>query len=106
MEPMISIPTIKDPDNYDEQNDYNNAQATKLFAVIFPDIPESMIYHVAKIVSYLSETKVNPDLLPRVIRGVHNILLGTGKGQVIVHVQKNMTNVSIRETDEEIKSQI
>ena len=101
---MIGLPTIKDPTSYTERVNHNDTQASKLFAVIFPDIPEPMIYHVAKIVSYLSETKVNPDLLPRVIRGVHNILIGTGKGQVIIHVQKNTTNVSVRETDEEIKS--
>jgi hypothetical protein len=103
---MNSCPTIKDPTSYDEVTNYNDKQAANLFAIIFPDIPEPMIYHVAKIVSYLSETQVNPDLLPRVIRGVHNILIGTGKGQVIVHVSKSTTNVSVRETDEEIKSRM
>ena len=103
---MTSLPTIKNPDSYEEQSNHNNAQAAQLFAIIFPDIPEAMIYHVAKIVSYLSETKVNPDVLPRVIRGIHNILIGTGQGRVILHVQKNMTNVEVRETDGEIKSRL
>lgn len=103
---MTGLPTIKDPTDYDQQMEHNNAQAAQLFAVIFPDIPEPMIYHVAKIVSYLSETKVNPDLLPRVIRGVNNILIGTGRGQVIIHVSPTTTNVSVRETDEEIKSRM
>ena len=106
MENMISLPTIKDPTDYNEVTGHNDAQAVQLFGLIFPEIPQAMVYDVAKIVSYLSETKVNPELLPRVIRGVHNILIGTGSGQVIVHVQKTTTNVSVRETDKEIKSRM
>lgn len=106
MENMRSLPTVVDPQDYHQQAANNDSKITEMFEALFPDIPTPMVYDVARIVSYLSETQVNPQLLPRVIRGVHNILIGTGKGQVIVHVKETMTNVSVRETDEGIKAVI
>lgn len=100
---MNSLPTVIDNSFLAEQ-DTNGQRVTQMFALLYPDIDDRLVYDIAKIASYLQETKVNPELIPRVIRGVHNILIGTGKGQVILHVQKTMTNVSVRETDEEMKT--
>lgn len=99
---MNSCPTTVE--NYLIEKDNNDERVAELFSTLFPDINEDLVYDIAKIASYLQETKVNPELIPRVVRGVHNILIGTGKGQVILHVQKKMTNVSVRETDEEINT--
>lgn len=103
METMNSLPSIVET-IYDLESDNNGKQITKIFALLYPDIDDKLVYDIAKIASYLQETKVNPELLPRVIRGVHNILIGTGHGQVILHVQKQQTNISVRETDDEIKT--
>ncbi len=100
---MNSLPTIVE-NVYDVEKNNNDKKMIELFSVLFPDINHALVYDLAKIASYIQETKVNPELLPRVVRGVHNILIGTGKGQVVLHVQKTMTNVSVRETDEEMKS--
>jgi hypothetical protein len=102
MEIMNSLPTQVNV--YLVEKEANDAHMAELFAALFPDIDEKLVYNVAKITSYIQETGVNPELIPRVVRGVHNIILGTGKGQVILHVQKDMTNVSVRETDEEINT--
>ena len=99
---MNGLPTIVD--GYKKEIDSNGEKVSQMFALLYPDINDSLVYDIAKIASYLQETHVNPELLPRVIRGVHNIMIGTGKGQVILHVQKTMTNVSVRETDEEMKT--
>jgi hypothetical protein len=103
MAPMNSCPTTIE-NTYLIERDNNDEKIAQLFSTLFPDIKEDLVYDIAKIASYLQETKVNPELIPRVVRGVHNILIGTGKGQVILHVQKSMTNVSVRETDEEINT--
>lgn len=100
---MNSLPSIIE-NTYEREVDSNGAQVTRMFALLYPDISDSLVYDIAKIASYLQETKVNPEILPRVIRGVHNILIGTGHGQVILHVQKKQTNISVRETDDEIKT--
>ena len=100
---MTSLPTVN-PQSYEFQLNTNNSQAIKLFQALFPDIGEEMVFEVFNIVSYLSDTKVNPKLLPRVIRGVHNVMIGTGHGQVIVHVDGDMSNVSTRETDDKLKT--
>jgi hypothetical protein len=90
---------------YDEQLKVNNAQMEGLLKTIFPDleVPYGELY---QILSFLEETQINPQVLPKVIRGIHNIEIGTGKGQVIVHVQQQMVNVSLREQDEEIKTKV
>jgi len=107
---MSSLPTIivkksyYESDYEENQIDENNAKKMdELFSVVFPDIkiPTGYIYEVLK---YLQETSVNARVLPKVIRGVNNLLIGTGKGQVIVHVNKQIMNVSVRENDDEIKT--
>ena len=96
---------MTDPDSYDEQLAINNAQMEALLKTIFPDVttPYQYIYETIK---FLEETHVNGQVLPKVIRGIHNIVVGTGKGQVIVHVQEETVNVSMREQDEEIKTKV
>ena len=101
---MSSLPTIVETRaEYDVEWDNNAQKIEELFNAVFPDVkvPCQYIYEVLK---FLEETNVNAGVLPKVIRGVNNILLGTGKGQVIVHVQKNIMNVSVRENDEDIKT--
>jgi len=101
---MSSLPTIVESRaEYDIEWDNNAKKIEELFNAVFPDVhvPCQYIYEVLK---FLEETNVNAGVLPKVIRGVNNILLGTGKGQVIVHVQKNIMNVSVRENDEDIKT--
>lgn len=88
--------------SYEDESKINNAKMSELFKAIFPDIPVPYEY-MYDLLQYLSTTKVNAGILPRVIRGIHNIEIGTGKGQVVVHVQRDVMNVSVRETDEEMK---
>jgi hypothetical protein len=92
-------------DQYQVESENNNALAQNLLQRLFPDIdvPYDLLFQT---LSYLSETGVNIQILPKVIRGVHNIEMGTGIGQVVVHVNKTMVNVSVRETDEEIKARV
>jgi hypothetical protein len=99
---MNNLATI-DVNDYWGQSQYNGEIVSKIFDKMFPklEIPYDCTF---QILSYLSETDVNPQVIPKVIRGIQNILIGTGSGQVIVHVQKDLTNVSVRETDEEIKT--
>lgn len=101
MENMKSLPTTVDP--YEREQQHNNQQVAQLMTALFPDIglPLEDLY---ELLHYLNNTKVNASVLPKVIRGVHNISIGTGNGQVIVHVRKDVLNVSVREQDEEIKA--
>ena len=101
-----------DPDltDYNQQVINNNelimAKVEPLLRELFPnlDIPYKYIYQV---LLFLEDTQVNPEVLPKVIRGIHNIVIGTGKGQVIIHVQGEISNVSVRETDaEELKTKV
>ena len=102
---MNSLPTI-DPYDYWGQMENNDKLMEEKLKEIFPQckVPHEFI---CQMIEYLSETQVNARILPKVIRGVHNILLGTGQGQVIVHVKQNIVNVSVRENDnDEIKASI
>jgi hypothetical protein len=99
---MISIPTVQqDYQDYDSQLEVNNKQAEKLLGQLFPDLklPKEDIFNI---LSYLQETKINAQILPRVIRGVYNLTIGTGKGQVIIYVKGETVNVQTRETGEDI----
>lgn len=98
---MSSQPTTVEAVQYHVQLEHNNNQATQLFTALFPEIEPGILMETLNIVQYLSQTRVNPQIIPRVIRGIHNIMIGTGRGQVIVHVQGQTTNVSVRETSEE-----
>lgn len=95
-QPTVVVETI----TYEEEVSHNNEQMEALFHALFPNltVPSRVIYET---MLFLQETNVNPLVIPKVIRGVHNIMIGTGKGQVIIHVDKDKANVSIRETDVE-----
>lgn len=94
-----------DLEDYNNQLAINNQKMEGLLRAMFPDmeIPYEDIY---QILLFLEETKVNAQIVPKVIRGIHNIVIGTGKGQVIVHVQGELMNVSMREETEGIKTKV
>ena len=96
------LPTIN-PNNYDDQLFHNNVEMQKILDSLFPELkmPYDSVY---KILSYLAETNINATILPYVIRGINNIIIGTGKGQVIVHVRGNITNVQNRESNDDIET--
>lgn len=99
---MSSLPTVQqDYESYDKQLEINNGKAAKIFSQLFPELklPSEDVFNI---LSFLQETKVNAQILPRVIRGVYNLTVGTGKGQVIIHVKGDTVNVQTRETDEDI----
>jgi hypothetical protein len=98
----ISLPTVQqDYESYDKQIEINNAKAEELLGQLFPELklPREDIFNI---LSFLQETKVNAQILPKVIRGVYNLTIGTGKGQVIIYVKGETVNVQTRETDEDI----
>lgn len=101
---MISLPTIE-KGIYDIESDHNNDIASKLFDQMFPNtlVPYEYLFELVK---FLETTKVNAQVLPQIVRGVHNIVIGTGRGQVIVHVQKENMNVQVREQGEELTTKI
>lgn len=104
---MNSLPTTVQAQDHFVQLEHNNDQAVTLFTALFPSINQETIMNMFTIISYLQETQVNPQILPRVIRGIHNVMIGTGLGQIIVHVRGNETNVSVRETDaQELKTRL
>src|SRR5437762_1284005 len=94
-----------DLEDYNTQLAINNQKMEGLLKAMFPDllIPYADVYNI---LTFLEQTQVNAEVLPKVIRGIHNIVIGTGKGQVIVHVQQDMVNVSMKEQDEEIKTKV
>ena len=91
-----------DPEDYEAQQAENAKQAVAMFKVLFPQFPVLAVPmdEVIKIMMYLEETSVNPEILPRVIRGIYNIHLGSGEGDVIIHVRKNVTTMETREREE------
>ena len=98
--------TVPAEETYEVQVEHNAVVAQELLDAIFPGVEPEIVKGTMEIVSYLYETKVNPEILPKVIRGVHNIIIGLGKGQVIVHVNGNTTNVQIKETDETVETRL
>lgn len=94
---------MTDPDSYDEQLSINNAQMEALLKQIFPDldVPYEYLYDTLK---FLEETHVNPQVLPRVIRGIHNITIGTGNGEVIVHVRDELTTITAKEQSPQVQT--
>ena len=92
---MKSMPTIEQTP-YEMERVNNDTKITALFASLFPDtaVPYEYIFDVVRL---LESTKVNARILPEVIRGIYNININDKRGQVIVHVQKELTNVQIRE---------
>ena len=48
----------------------------------------------------LEETGVNPQIIPKVIRGISNMALGAGYGRVIVYMRnKTVTSIETAEED-------
>lgn len=90
---MISLPTLS---GYDLEASHNSQKLEEFFNQLFPDlfIPADYIY---ELLSFLQESKINITILPEVVRGVSNLLTGTGEGQCIVHVHQGMCNVQVRE---------
>lgn len=101
---MKSLPTIESG-SYENQQTNNDQKITALFNSLFPDslIPYSYIFELVK---YLEETRVNARVLPEVVRGIHNLIIGTGRGQVIVHVQKETMNVQTREQGDNLDTSL
>jgi uncharacterized membrane protein len=95
-----SLPTLEQG-LYDIERSNNDVMAEMLFTQLFPDtqIPYEYIYDLLR---FLEQTKVNARVLPQIVRGIHNLIIGTGKGQVIVHVQKELMNVQVREQGEDL----
>lgn len=92
-----------DPQDHEVQQQQNAAQIEQLFRVYFPNFPlfSVPLVEIIKIMAYLEQTGVNPEILPRVIRGVENIHLGSGEGEVIIHVRKNVTTLETREREKD-----
>lgn len=101
---MISLPTI-DQDPFLVESLNNNAKAVELLQGMFPDLFVPLGY-VLDLLHYLSETGVNPEVLPHVVRGVNNVLIGTGCGQVIVHIRDGQMNVETREQNKDLNTKI
>ena len=95
---MKSLPTIEQ-DPYILERSVNDAKISALFASLFPEslVPYEYIFDMVRL---LEQTKVNARILPEVIRGISNLNTRNHRGQVIVHVQKDLTNVQIRENSE------
>lgn len=94
------LPTIN-PNNYEDQLFHNNEKMQSVLESLFPELklPYDAVF---QLLSFLQETQINPGILPHVIRGIYNLNIGSGKGQVIVHVQSGITNVQTREQNDNI----
>jgi hypothetical protein len=81
----------------------NDEKMEQLLKQLFPDIvvPYEYIYQTLQ---FLEETQVNAQILPTVIRAIHNISIGSGKGRVIIHVQGQLVSVSLTEDNKEINT--
>lgn len=99
---MTSLPTIEQG-QYDVERNNNDRIAFEMFSKMFPDtaVPYEYIFELIK---FLEQTKVNAQVLPQIVRGIHNLVIGTGKGQVIVHVNTESMNVQVREQGDELNT--
>src|SRR3990167_9329555 len=97
-----SLPTIEQ-NPYTVERSNNDAKISALFASLFPDTPVPYEY-IFDMVRLLEQTKVNARILPEVIRGIYNLNASDRRGQVIIHVQKDLTNVQIRENSDTMKT--
>ena len=97
-----SLPTIEQ-DPYTTERTNNDEKISALFASLFPEtpVPYEFIFDVVRL---LESTKVNARILPEVIRGIYNLRVSDHKGQVIIHVNSELTNVQIRENSETMKT--
>lgn len=99
---MSSLPTIE-REPYTVERTNNDAKISALFASLFPETPVPYEF-IFDMVRMLESTKVNARILPEVIRGIYNLRVSDRRGQVIIHVQKDLTNVQIRENSETMKT--
>lgn len=99
---MRSLPTIEQ-DPYTIERTNNDAKIAQLFSSLFPDTPVPYEF-IFDLVRMLETTKVNARILPEVIRGIYNLKTSERRGQVIIHVQKGLTNVQIRENSETMQT--
>lgn len=99
---MSSLPTIEQ-DPYVLERSTNDQKIIQLFSQLFPDTPVPYEY-IFDMVRLLEQTKVNARILPEVIMGISSIAGNKRVGQVIVHVQKELTNVQIRQNSETLKT--
>lgn len=95
---MRSLPTIEQ-DPYTVERSNNDAKVATLFSQLFPDTPVPYEF-IFGIIRQLEETKVNARILPEVIRGIANLNESQHRGQVIIHVQRELTNVQVRENSD------
>ena len=70
---MKSLPTV-------DQNNFDN-----YLEVVRKLDPELWLIKVA-----LSETNVNPMILPKIIRSLNNLILGTGFGRIQIFIQNGV----------------
>lgn len=107
---MSSLPTIEMMP-YDIERNNNDQKIVCLFKELFPEtlVPYEYIFDLVR---FLEETRVNARVLPEVIRGIHNLIIGTGNGQVIIHVHTDKVsndssmNVQVREQGDELSVKI
>lgn len=99
---MSSLPTTE-VEPYVLERSTNDAKIIQLFSQLFPDTPVPYEY-IFDLVRMLEETRVNARILPEVIQGIFNIVNNKKNGQVIVHVQKELTNVQVRQNSETLKT--
>lgn len=99
---MISLSTTE-RDPYTNERATNDSKIIQLFSQLFPDTPVPYEY-IFDMVRMLEQTKVNARILPEVILGIHNISINKRRGQVIIHVQEDTSNVQIRQNSESIKT--
>ncbi len=99
---MKALPTIEQ-DPYILERCTNDKKIAEIFSQLFPDTPVPYEY-IFDVVRLLEQTKVNARILPEVIRGIYNLRISDRRGQVIVHVQKELTNVQIRENSETMRT--
>lgn len=80
---MTSLPTIE----------ANNQD--KFWEMIQKIEPEFYLIRIL-----LEETGVNPQILPKVIRGISNMALGAGYGKVVIYMRnKTVTSIETAEED-------
>lgn len=97
-----SLPTIEH-DPYLVERTNNDQKIAQLFASLFPDtpVPYEFIFDTVRL---LEQTKVNARILPEVIRGIYNLKVSNRRGQVIVHVQKELINIQVRENGDTMRT--
>lgn len=80
---MSSLPTI------------DEANLEKYWEIVRNLEPEFFLIRVL-----LQETQVNPEIIPKVIRGISNMALGAGYGKVVIYMRnKRVTSIETAEED-------